>query len=270
MTLYYDQEIKEYTDAGIRRYKGLDPHEELDAPTERYGLDSHEWTGTLADKVTAIIGKNTPEKETHVNALLRDAAKSFMKNVKYAEMNAHEDETTFKKVMSVNGDDLRAAMSEASLGGILINDEAMDAIKRVEKRYLSYWSFDFGFDSLTHAYDELYKLNDARAHFRESAQAMRGAANTPAISNPEFDRFAPPQGSRVTTVPPPVRSVPSIPSARSMSAVPTQRTGSIQAVLPGSGIKVGRSTPRVPQTVHRMGVSEPQVQTPSADDGFEL
>lgn len=193
MTLYYDQEIKEYTDAGIRRYKGLDPHEELDAPTEQYGLDLHEWTGTLADKVTAIIGKNTPEKETHVNALLRDAAKSFMKNAKYAEMNAHNDEITFKKVMSVNGDDLRAAMSEASLGGILINDEAMDAIKRVEKRYLSYWSFDFGFDSLTHAYDELYKLNDARAHFRESAQVMRGAANTPAISNPEFDRFAPSQ-----------------------------------------------------------------------------
>ena len=270
MTLYYDQEIKEYTDAGIRRYKGLDPHEELDAPTERYGLDPHEWTGTLADKVTAIIGKNTPEKETHVNALLRDAAKSFMKNAKYAEMNAHNDETTFKKVMSVNGDDLRAAMSEASLGGILINDEAMDAIKRVEKRYLSYWSFDFGFDSLTHAYDELYKLNDARAHFRESAQAMRVAANTPAISNPEFDRFAPPQGSRVTTVPPPVRSAPSIPSALSMSAVSTQRTGSIQAVLPGSGIKVSRAAPHVSQTARRMGVVESQVQTPNVDDGFEL
>lgn len=244
MTLYYDQEIKEYTDAGIRRYKGLDPHEELDAPTEQYGLDLHEWTGTLADKVTAIIGKNTPEKETHVNALLRDAAKSFMKNAKYAEMDAHNDETTFKKVMSVNGDDLRAAMSEASLGGILINDEAMDAIKRVEKRYLSYWSFDFGFDSLTHAYDELYKLNDARAHFRESAQVMRGAANTPAISNPE--------------------------SALSMSAVSTQRTGSIQAVLPGSGIKVRRAASHVPQTARRTGVVESQVQTPNVDDGFEL
>lgn len=328
MTLYYDQKIKEYTDAGIRRYKGLDPHEELDAPTERYGLDPHEWTGTLADKVTAILGKNTPEKETHVNALLCDAAKSFMKNAKYAEMNAHNDETTFKKVMSVNGDDLRAAMSEASLGGILINDEAMDAIKRVEKRYLSYWSFDFGFDSLTHAYDELYKLNDARAHFRESAQAMRGAANTPAISNPEFDRFAPPQGSRVTTVPPPVRTVgsarsaqsaqpaPSVPpipqspktpgsqvrtggpvrvgnvakdwlashgrdekgrplasvpaSGQSGPQVPAQRSGSIQASLPGSGVTVGRSTPRVPPTARRMGAPEPQVQTPSVDDGFEL
>lgn len=269
MTLYYDQEIKEYTDAGIRRYKGLDPHEELDAPTERYGLDPHEWTGTLADKVTAIIGKNTPEKETHVNALLRDAAKSFMKNAKYAEMNAHNDETTFKKVMSVNGDDLRAAMSEASLGGILINDEAMDAIKRVDKRYLSYWSFDFGFDSLTHAYDELYKLNDARAHFRESAQAMHtvGPVSAQSTPKPEFDRFAPPQGSPVTTVPQPVRSVSSTSSAPS---APAQRTGSIQAALPGSGIKVGRSTPRVPQTVRRMGVSGPQVQTPSVDDGFEL
>ena len=99
---------------------------------------------------------------------------------------------------------------------------------------------------------------------------MRGAANTPAISNPEFDRFAPPQGSRVTTVPPPVRSASSIPSALSMSAVSTQRTGSIQAVLPGSGIKVSRATPHVPQTARRMGVVESQVQTPNVDDGFEL
>ena len=52
--------------------------------------------------------------------------------------------------------------------------------------------------------------------------------------------------------------------------VPAQRSGSIQASLPGSGVTVGRSTPRVPPTAHRMGIPESQAQTPSVDDGFEL
>ena len=45
---------------------------------EHYGLDPHEWTGSLADRVMAIVNKNEPEKETHVNALLRDGARLFV------------------------------------------------------------------------------------------------------------------------------------------------------------------------------------------------
>ena len=292
---------------------------------EHYGLDPHEWKGSLADKVMAIVNKNTPDKETHVNALLRDGARLFAQNMEAQPVSGvSEDEMRY--AVESGGDELRAAISDASWAGVLINDEAMEAIKHVEKEYIT----EFGGDSLTHAYDQMRKLNDARAHYREAAKEMRGSAPAApaAPTTPSFDRFAPPQGARVTTVPSPVRtarsarstqaaqpapSVPPIPQppktpgsqvrtggpvrvgnvakdwlashgrdekgrplasapafGQSGPQVPAQRSGSIQASLPGSGVTVGRSIPRVPPTAHRMGIPEPQVQTPSVDDGFEL
>lgn len=287
---------------------------------EHYGLDPHEWKGSLADKVMAIVNKNTPDKETHVNALLRDGARLFAQNMEAQPVSGvSEDEMRY--AVESGGDELRATISDASWAGVLINDEAMEAIKHVEKEYIT----EFGGDSLTHAYDQMRKLNDTRAHYREATKEMRTAAPA-APTTPSFDRFAPPQGARVTTVPPPVRTVgsarsvqsaqpaPSVPpipqppkmpgsqvrtggpvrvgnvakdwlashgrdekgrpltstSTPSTPKVPAQRLGSIQASLPGSGVTVGRSTPRVPPTAHRMGIPESQVQTPSVDDGFEL
>lgn len=289
---------------------------------EHYGLDPHEWTGSLADKVMAVVNKNASEKETHVNALLRDGARLFAQNMQIQQASGI-DASDLREMVESGGDELRAAISDASWGGVLINDEAMEAIKHVEKKYIT----EFGGDSLTRAYDQMRKLNDARAHYREAAKEMRTAAPA-APTTPSFDRFAPPQGARVTMVPPPVRtarsarstqvaqpapSVPPIPqppktpgsqvrtggpvrvgnvakdwlashgrdekgrplasapvSGQSGPQVPAQRSGSIQASLPGSGVTVGRSTLRVPPTAHRMGIPEPQVQTPSVDDGFEL
>lgn len=285
-----------------------------------YGLNPQEWTGSLSDKVMAIVNKDAPEKEKHVNALLRDGAYLFAKRMEMQTPDAMSD------AVRTGGDELRAAISDASWGGVLINDEAMDAIKHVEKEYVA----EFGGDSLTRAYDQMRKLNDARAHYREAAKEMRTAApaEPPAPKFMKLGQFAPPQGARVTTVPPPVRTVgsarstqaaqpaPSVPpipqppktpgsqvrtggpvrvgnvakdwlashgrdekgrplasapaSGQSGPQVPAQRSGSIQASLPGSGVTVGRSTPRVPPTAHRMGIPEPQVQTPSVDDGFEL
>lgn len=292
---------------------------------QHYGLDPHEWKGSLADKVMAIVNKNTPDKETHVNALLRDGARLFAQNMEAQPVSGVSDDDLRYAVES-GGDELRAAISDASWAGVLINDETMEAIKHVEKEYIT----EFGGDSLTDAYDQMRKLNDARAHYREAAKEMRGSAPAAPVTQatPSFDRFAPPQGARVTTVPPPVRtarsarstqaaqpapSVPPIPqppktpgsqvrtggpvrvgnvakdwlashgrdekgrplasapaSGQSGPQVPAQRSGSIQASLPGSGVTVGRSTPRVPPTARRMGAPEPQVQTPSVDDGFEL
>lgn len=285
---------------------------------EHYGLDPHEWTGSLADRVMAVVNKNTPDKETHVNALLRDGARLFAHNMQIQQASGI-DASDVREMVASGGDELRAAISDASWAGVLINDEAMEAIKHVEKEYIT----EFGGDSLTRAYDQMRKLNDARAHYREAAKEMRTAGPTvspaPAPSTPNFDRFSPPQGARVTTVPPPpptrlkqpTLSVPPIPqppktpgsqvrtggpvrvgnvakdwlashgrdekgrplasaSGQSGPQVPAQRSGSIQASLPGSGVTVGRSTPRVPHTAHRMGIPEPQVQTPSVDDGFEL
>lgn len=282
---------------------------------EHYGLDPHEWTGSLADRVMAVVNKNASEKETHVNALLRDGARLFAQNMQIQQASGI-DASDVRGMVASGGDELRAAISDASWAGVLINDEAMEAIKYVEKEYIT----EFGGDSLTHAYDQMRKLNDARAHYREAAKEMHTAAPA-APTTPSFDRFAPPQGARVTTVPPPVRtvgsarstqaaqpapSVPPIPQPPKMPGsqvrtggpvrvgnvakdwlashgrdekghplasapqVPAQRSGSIQASLPGSGVTVGRSTPRVPPTARRMGAPEPQVQTPSVDDGFEL
>ena len=292
---------------------------------QHYGLDPHEWTGSLSDKVMAIVNKNAPEKEMHVNALLRDGAWLFGQNVQARrESGIYTGE--LREMVESGGDELCAAISDASWAGVLINDEAMEAIKHVEKEYIT----EFGGDSLTRAYDQMRKLNDARAHYREAAKEMRGSAPAAPVTQvtPNLDRFAPPQGARVTTVPPPVRTVgsarstqaaqpapsaPPIPqppktpgsqvrtggpvrvgnvakdwlashgrdekgrplasasaSGQPGPQVPAQRSGSIQASLPGSGVTVGRSTPRVPPTVHRMGIPEPQVQTPSVDDGFEL
>ena len=286
---------------------------------EHYGLDPHEWTESLADRVMAVVNKNAPEKETHVNALLRDGARLFAQNMQIQQASGI-DASDVREMVASGGDELRAAISDASWAGVLINDEAMEAIKHVEKEYIT----EFGGDSLTHAYDQIRKLNDARAHYREAAKEMRGCAPV-TQATPSFDRFAPPQGARVTTVPPPVRTarsarsaqpvspVPPIPqppktpgsqvrtggpvrvgnvakdwlashgrdekgrplasapvSGQSGSQVPAQRSGSIQASLPGSGVTVGRSTPRVPPTARRMGAPEPQVQTPSVDDGFGL
>lgn len=289
---------------------------------EHYGLDPHEWTGSLADRVMAVVNKNAPEKETHVNALLRDGARLFAQNMQIQQASGI-DASDVREMVESGGDELRAAISDASWAGVLINDEAMEAIKYVEKEYIT----EFGGDSLTHAYDQMRKLNDARAHYREVTKEMRTAAPA-APTTPSFDRFAPPQGARVTTVPPPVRTVgsarstqaaqpaPSVPpipqppktpgsqvrtggpvrvgnvakdwlashgrdekgrplasapaSGQSGPQVPAQRSGSIQASLPGSGVTVGRSTPRVPPTARRMGAPEPQAQTPSVDDGFEL
>lgn len=270
---------------------------------EHYGLDPHEWKGSLADKVMAIVNKNTPDKETYVNALLRDGARLFAQNMEAQPVSGvSEDEMRY--AVESGGDELRAAISDASWAGVLINDEAMEAIKHVEKEYIT----EFGGDSLTHAYDQMRKLNDARAHYRESAKEMRGSAPAAPVTQAtsSFDRFAPPQGARVTTVPPipqppktpgsqvrtggpvrvgnvakdwlashgrdekgrPLASAPA--SGQFGPQVPAQRSGSIQASLPGSGVTVGRSTPRVPPTARRMGAPEPQVQTPSVDDGFEL
>lgn len=285
-----------------------------------YGLSPQEWTGSLSDKVMTIVNKDAPDKEKHVNALLRDGAYLFAKRMEMQTPDAMAD------AVQTGGDELRAAISDASWAGVLINDEAMGAIKHVEKEYIT----EFGGDSLTHAYDQMRKLNDARAYYREAAKEMRTAAPV-TQATPNFDRFAPPQGARVTTVPPPVRTVgsarsagpvrsaqpaqpvPPIPqppktpgsqvrtggpvrvgnvakdwlasmgrdekgrpltsasaSSTPKTPAPAQRLGSIQAALPGSGVTVGRSTPRVPPTVRRMGAPESQVQTPSVDDGFEL
>ena len=262
---------------------------------QHYGLDPHEWGGSLADKVMSVINKNGPEKEVHVNALLRDGARLFMQSVQ-AQQTLDAGASTLREMVKSGGEELRAAISDASWGGVFIDDEAMSAIKDVEDECIA----PFGGDSLTCAYDQMLKLNDARAHYREAAKEMRTSAptarfvphpsKTPTIPSAISQQGS--RGSQARTGGPvwvgnvakdwlasmgrdekgrPLVSAPSAQSpAPSVPKTSAHRSGSIQAALPGSGITVGRSTPRVPPTARRVNAPEPQAQTPSADDGFEL
>ena len=266
MSIWYE----EPTDSEIKQY---------------YGLDPHEWNGSLADKVMSVINKNEPEKEMHANALLRDGARLFMQSVR-AQQALDAGASTLREMVESGGEELRAAISDASWGGVLINDEAMSAIKDVEDECIA----PFGGDSLTCAYDQMLRLNDVRAHYREAAKGIRTAS--PVAPSAILQQRS--RGFQVRTGGPgrvgnvaknwlalmgrdgKGRSLASAPaSAQPVPKTPAQRSGSIQASLPGSGVTVGRSTPRVPSTAgvgtaRRMGVAEPQAQIPSVDDGFEL
>ena len=46
-----------------------------------YGLEAHEWAGSLSDRVMAIINKNDSAREYRVNALLYDNARLLEKKV---------------------------------------------------------------------------------------------------------------------------------------------------------------------------------------------
>lgn len=274
---------------------------------QHYGLDPHEWTGSLADRVMAIVNKNAPEKETHVNALLRDSARLFVQN---AQLYMNSDNSRkFDALIECGGEELRAAISDASWSGVLINDEAMDAIKLVEKGYMVY----YGGESLTRSYEQMHKINDARAHYRGSIQKTRTQMPDMGFT----DRLAPPQGSRVTTAPSPILQRSKTPTPTQAVQIPRasrlkarvggpvrvglvaqslmgpmgrgmddqkDRAGygsSIQAAMPGSNITVGQSgvsgpsgqsMSREPSTVRRVGipVQEVQAHTSSIDDDFEL
>lgn len=180
----------------------------------RYGLEDHEWAGSLSDRVMAIINKNDPAREDRVNALLYDNALLLEKRfqgyrrlgpdedlIDYAEFRdaiSHvvengvsiNDETysqihyvaTYDDMKSdacAYGYDLRDAIEEAVENGILIKAETMNAIKRVEHNYVT----PYGGESLTRQYDKLCELNDARKHYHETAPTLASSSE----KKPEID-----------------------------------------------------------------------------------
>lgn len=120
----------------------------------RYGLEAHEWDGSLSDRVMTIINKNDPAREDHVNALLYDNAVLLEKRQRVNDflrdqvavfeigMEKLEAENATYNDMGadacVYGYDLRDSIKEAVENGILINAETMNAIKRVEHNYVEF------------------------------------------------------------------------------------------------------------------------------------
>lgn len=256
----------------------------LPQPTEEeikqyYGLDPHEWTGSLADKVRTVINKNEPERDEHVNALLRDGAIHTTEKIQYYESD-YVRRGWLEPCVNDEGDKLYGAAMEAAWSGILIDDEAMAEISKVERDYIR----PYAKDTLVQDYAQLHDLNNARAYYRQNMAQMQQsqhenvspqpaqAPSTPAPSGASIrGQRGPGQPVRVGDVAKQWmasmgRGADGRPLAPSSGSQKTQ--GMIQAALPGSGIKVG-SAPRVPSTTRRMGAPAPQ-QARRDEASFEL
>lgn len=256
------------------------PQPTEDEIKQYYGLDPHEWTGSLADKVRTVINKNEPERDEHVNALLRDGAIRTGEKIQYYEAD-YTRSGWLEPCVNDEGDKLYGAAIEAAWSGILIDDEAMAEISKIEHDYVR----PYGKATLVQDYAQLHDLNNARAYYRQSVASTHHAQSSKLAPEPAQSvsaRPAQPVGPNVSDVhrSEPVRvgdvakqwmasmgrGTDGRPLAPSSESQKTQ--GTIQAALPGSSIKVS-SAPRVPSTTRRMGA--PATQQARRDEAsFEL
>lgn len=96
-----------------------------DEVKSRYGLEAHEWAGSLSDRVMAIINKNDPAREDQVNALLRDNAVLLEKRFHgYRRPGPDEDFIDYAE--------FRDAISHVVENGVSINDETYSQIHYVD------------------------------------------------------------------------------------------------------------------------------------------
>ena len=255
------------------------PQPTEDEIKQYYGLDPHEWTGSLADKVRTVINKNESERDEHVNALLRDGAIRVGEKIQYYESD-YVRRGWLEPCVNDQGDKLYGAAMEAAWSGILIDDEAMAEISKIERDYVR----PYGKTTLVQDYAQLHDLNNARAYYRQNMAQMQQsqyenvspqpaqAPSTPAPSGASVRaQRGPGQPVRVGDVAKQWmasmgRGVDGRPLASPSESQKTQ--GTIQAALPGSSIKVS-SAPRVPSTTRRMGAPAPQ-QARRDEASFEL
>lgn len=255
------------------------PQPTEDEIKQYYGLDSHEWTGSLADKVRTVINKNEPQRDEHVNALLRDGAIRTGEKIQYYEADRVRS-GWLEPCVDDQGDKLYGAAMEAAWSGILIDDEAMAEISKIERDYVR----PYGKATLVQDYAQLHDLNNARAYYRQNMAQMQQSQHENVSPQPAQAPSTPaPSGASVRGQRGPGHPVrvgdvakqwmasmgrdsdgrPLAPSAGSQKG-----SGTIQAALPGSSIKVG-SVPRVPSTTRRMGA--PAAQQARRDEAsFEL
>lgn len=255
------------------------PQPTEDEIKQYYGLDSHEWIGSLADKVRTVINKNEPQKGEYVNALLRDGAIRTGEKIQYYESD-YVRRGWLEPCVNDQGDKLYGAAMEAAWSGILIDDEAMAEISKIERDYVR----PFGKPTLVQDYAQLHDLNNARAYYRQNMAQMQQSQHENVSSQPAQAPSTPaPSGASIRAQRGPGQPVRVGDVAKQWMASmgrgvdgrplasPSESqkaSGTIQAALPGSSIKVG-SAPRVPSTARRMGVSAPQ-QARRDEASFEL
>lgn len=252
-----------------------------------YGLEPDEWVGSPVDRVRTIINKNSPHMEQQVNNFLRDRVAVFdsgMERLKFDEDASFD--TVFDAMhahSSAFGYVLRDTIKEVVESGVLIDPETMSAIKQVEEDYV----IPFGWESLRHQYDRLRELNDARKHYRETAPTL---VSSHAEKKPGLSTLAAQEVADFSIITggsahgkEQVRLAHALEQwTRSMGrdtdgqplASPTSsqgsRQGSIQAVLPGSSITVGRQASRVRSTSVSYKPAPQRSDSHEVDGGFEL
>lgn len=121
----------------------------------RYGLEAHEWAGSLSDRVMAIINKNDPAREDHVNALLYDSA-DFFKRSMHTPLEPGEEFT--------DDVEFRDAVSRVVENGVSINDETYLFINDVDNEYVVHSDGE----SLLSSCLEVYYNKPLQIYYRQS------------------------------------------------------------------------------------------------------
>ena len=126
-----------------------------DEVKSRYGLEAHEWAGSLSDRVMAIINKNDPAREDHVNALLHDSA-DFFKRSMHTPLEPGEKFT--------DDVEFRDAVSRVVENGVSINDETYLFINDVDNEYVVHSDGE----SLLSSCLEVYYNKPLQIYYRQS------------------------------------------------------------------------------------------------------
>lgn len=122
----------------------------------RYGLEAHEWAGSLSDRVMAIINKNDLAREDRVNALLYDNAVVLGKRFQgHRRPGPDEDFIEYAE--------FRDAISHVMENGISINDEAYSEIHYADSTCVRSLS-----KALLRPYHEVYPNAKVQVFYRRS------------------------------------------------------------------------------------------------------
>lgn len=125
-----------------------------DEVKSRYGLEAHEWAGSLSDRVMAIINKNDPAREDHVNALLYDNAVLLEKRFQgYRRPGPDEDFIDYAE--------FRDAIACVVENGVSINDETYSQIHYVDSACVRSLS-----KALLRPYHEVYPNANVQVYYR--------------------------------------------------------------------------------------------------------
>lgn len=125
-----------------------------DEVKSRYGLEAHEWAGSLSDRVMAIINKNDPAREDQVNALLHDNAVLLEERFHvYRRPGPDEDFIDYAE--------FRDAIACVVENGVSINDETYSQIHYVDSACVRSLS-----KALLRPYHEVYPNANVQVFYR--------------------------------------------------------------------------------------------------------